>query len=276
MTDETENRLSDEELDNYLTGRHGVSDVYSALEKETSPASLDDRILAHARESIAETRAGSPAQHSRTGKDWHYRPYAIAASLFLCLSVAFMFVDRAPDTRPGTFAGSPADFSAESVAESPDESAPQPVRAPAVSTDSALEEISVRPGAARVQAEQVIVADREQAKTESGVSGNAASAAGISTATQGGNRARSLEELLELVEEARLQERREPPQAISGGLANPVVPPAYRNNPEDWLVEIQRLLDSGEPEQAQAESELLLDRYPDIDPAQALLEAQPQ
>ena len=90
MTDNDKHKLSDEELEAYLEGRHEVSGAYQALEKTGSPEALDAKILARAKEGAAETK------RSRGDIDHYYRPYAVAATVFLCVTIALMLVRNPP------------------------------------------------------------------------------------------------------------------------------------------------------------------------------------
>ena len=86
MTDNDKHKLSDDELDAYMDGSHAVSRAFQDLEKASPPPELDARILARARASVD--------QKPGIRKDVFIRPYAAAATVFVCLGITFLLINN--------------------------------------------------------------------------------------------------------------------------------------------------------------------------------------
>jgi len=248
MTEDNEHKQSNDELDAYLRGGHAVSKAYEELEKVSSPKDLDERILAKSRESVASDLAGRDS--------WSYRPYAAAATVFLCLSVTFMFINE-----PGVPVPSDLQSSNESLRSIPvtlqqgaqgaqgiQEAQERQERfSPAVQTleldslaDSAISADAVR--------EQVPESTAAQLQLFSDENTNAVVPELRANAAQD-----QLEEIS--LTGARLDET-----------AN------FREDQESWLQEIARLRSEGEADNAQREAGLFLESYPGTDIEAALAE----
>jgi len=243
-----EHRLSDEELDDLLKGEHTVSGAYRSLDQVTTPKALDERILARARASV------KPAP--KRDIDFYYRPYAVAATVFLCFTIIFMFVNDEPV--------SPADeLRAEKSSEVQDSPGPRVTRAVPEAPLAPEQEESVREIVSTFANLRALESDNGPASAAEEASGDEAAAQGAAT----------LADLLDLVQEARLtsaqqaenEDQRVPPRERTFMNMNAVDPAVYRANRNLWLMQISRLRERGSLEQAATEVELFLETYPDTD-----------
>ena len=262
MTDNDKHTLSDEELDAYLDGRHEVSAAHQAMEKTGSPPALDEKILAHARESVA----GSV--RSKGDIDRFYRPYAVAATVCLCVTIAFMLLNEPPPSGSAALdeVGASMRPAAQRVLE---EEAGQ--AQPALQRQAASEPQSpaaITSNAAGLEADAVVRAGDGDAAAElrapdqlQTLATQAQESAGEAVAADGDSPARSAQGFAA--------------ESVSLAGARQETP-AYRNERQAWLLEIQRLRQAGDDARAETESGLFLASYPDTNLEQALQDLQEQ
>jgi len=244
MTDNDNHKLSDEQLADYLAGKDTVSGAHRELEDVSSPSHLDERILARARESVAGQKP--------TRNDVFIRPYATAATVFLCLTISFLYLNNSDV--PGTGAlRSPEDTTARLVEGALEEQAPA---APGAES------------AARSRVASEADTQRAVASTSNIIATGADSNATANEATA--DQDASLDQLLDLVEERQLSQSEQ--QGITFAARLQVAEPelSYRENREDWLEEIARLRETGEIDSAAEEAVLFLEAYPETDLEAAL------
>ena len=79
---------SDPELDMYLAGKSGLSDIYAASKNETVPEELSERIRNIARQELA---------NEKKSRNW-YIPLSLAASIILSITI-LTINSRSPDNR---------------------------------------------------------------------------------------------------------------------------------------------------------------------------------
>ena len=77
--------ISDKELDDFFEDKHRVSDAHQNLGDASSPKALDDKILA-----MAKDRISQPEKQP----GFNRRPHAIAASVLICITVGLFTLDR--------------------------------------------------------------------------------------------------------------------------------------------------------------------------------------
>lgn len=278
MTDNNEHKLSDEELDAFLEGRHPVSQAYEDLDQVNSPAHLDERILTRARDSVANQK---PVR-----KDVFIRPYATAATVFLCLAITFLYINepgipvptgiQEADFTPQRSVSIPVD---DDQAKAQDQAQDQDA-APVQLQRQAIENPTAN---ANAPAPTTQPAPATQARERAEESANGAGA----TATP--DRAAEVQPLLDLVEERRLDEADQDNTAEASQSAGfsaetddnaleeitvtgsrILAEPDYRGARDSWLREIARLREAGDSETALEEETLFLARYPDTDIDSAL------
>ena len=262
MTDNDDHKLSDDELDAWLAGRDPVAQAYSELDKPAPPRELDERILARARESANKKPDFS--------KDVFIRPYATAATVLLCLTIAFLLLndtgrptpadirspvgplERAVQIAPREPPGAETGEAAEALA--PQQ---QPLEFDTATADSAARMPAINVNQVRRQADDnadagVNIANAvEDALEEIAVTGNRLRSADTNGTAAG--TAPVADRTAESREEIRVTGN-----FIEGDTG-------FRANRESWLQEIARLREAGDLDRAGEEANLFRERYPDAD-----------
>lgn len=284
MTDNNEHKPSDDELNDFLGGRHAVSAAYQDLEKVSSPKELDERILARSREDLA--------RHPAATSIWSYRSYAAAATIFLCLSLTFMFVNDPNIPSPADLQ-SPAEVRRVLIPVTQEQEAGSPV--PAESTaglefaeadaNDALEPLRANensnqqaPAQARNLGELIDLVEEARLSEQEGVAivNRAESTATANAATIAPTALESADAVL--AEDVAIGNTQQSSEfADEDALEEIVVTGAriadlnsYRNDQQSWLEEIARLRAEDETESALEEEALFRGNYPDTDLEAAL------
>lgn len=273
MTDNHNHKLSDDELEAFLDGRHAVSQAHAELDKVSPPRELDARILARARAAVGK----SGARESVFKEPIFSRPYATAATVFLCLGITFLFLNDPSVPVPADFPAQNPEAIQRAVQvtleqEPEQEQAQAPTRAPLAPAREA-DAVTVSPDTPEEEVvRQSVTAGERVAEDVAESTENA----GNSTGAAAPGRTESPDNLLNLVEVRRLgagNEQQARSLASTAVIANSLF--TYRSDREDWLQEIARLRAEGATDSASEEETLFLERYPgtDIEAALEALEA---
>lgn len=242
-------------LQDYLSGRDGVSAAYRSLSDEKPSAALDASIRQAAQEAVDGLPAGK--------KRFPLQVYSLAASICVAVLVVSLFLnneDRLTRNELDTISAIPLmdDAPTAELFSAGDARIPLNENAGSQAND-ANADLDVN--AARVQTSAAAPVTAE-AQVSSAAAALSIEADSVEAEGRQAQEARSLEELLDLARSAPASEVQFLPE--------------YRLNADSWLTEIQRLTAvSDEPGVEQVlteERRLFAERYPGIDIDSALAE----
>ena len=246
----------DKNLQDYLEGTDQVSATYQSVSDEKPSAALDAAILQAARESVADKAIPK--------KTIPVQAYSIAASICVAVLAVSLFLNNEAELLQNEI----GEIEALSIQLSDmpiDETVSADEAAPLLQTDGNPNTVntvntaniqSAETNADAVAAEARLERSRTLIQERQAESANLEEAAAFSTQAES--------DLGGLEQPAAQLE-------MAASLA-PAADFSYRQNPDSWLAEIQRLTEAGNTQAYEQERSLFAETYPDIDIDSALSE----
>lgn len=238
----------DKNLQDYVEGTDQVSDTYYIVSDEKPSSALDEAILQAARESVADK-----AKHRKTIP---VQAYSIAASICVAVLAVSLFLNNEAELMQNEIGEIEAlsiqlsDMpTAETVSADANTNTVNTVNT--ANIESAETNADIVAEEARLERSRILVQERQAESTN-----QAAEAAAFSTQAES--------DLADLEQPAA--------QLEMAATLEPAADFSYRQNPDTWLAEIQRLTDLGNTQATEQERSLFTETYPEIDIDSALSE----